>query len=162
MIELLMKRMLGKTSEIPKPPPLCPLPASLHATSPWLWDTSQDPPPPRQPAVLRICPWESLGTSLHKGFCSFENVRRTSRKSGALCVRAYWDAGETEPIPVGSPHCRLTPYSTRGASHFPFSALLANSTLTDLYSTGKLDFKVPQGVLQEGSQPNRKIILQYQ
>lgn len=43
-----------------------------------------------------------------------------------------------------------------------FCASLARSKLTDLYSTRKLDFKVPLGVLKEGSWPNEKIILWYQ
>jgi len=112
--------------------------------------------------VLRICPWESLATPLCKGFPSSEHKRRTSRKSGALHMRAYWDVGEAEPIPLAalSAGWHLT---AQGELHiFHFVRCWPPSTLTDLYSTGKLDFKVPLGVLQEGSQPNRKIILQYQ
>jgi len=40
-----------------------------------------------------------------------------------------------------------------------FCASLAKSEWTDLYSIPRLDFKVPLGVLSEGSWPKEKMIL---
>lgn len=51
------------------------------------------------------------------------------------------------------------PDSRGKALNILFCASLAKSELTDLYSTWKLDFKVPLGVLQEVGWPNKKIIL---
>ena len=65
LIRIIESLRLGKTTKItnPSPSPPCPLPTSLSATSPRLWDTSRDGDPTTPCATVPL-PHRSLGEGI--------------------------------------------------------------------------------------------------